>query len=183
MGLSRKKIAVLLGIAVTAILAFGYVKLRDFGRELQRAWMPVTDMSRYQELLAVARSQGLASHFPDGNPATATAFHYTPHFLQGPLVLQLKCRIPPDEIDAAMEVISTLEMQSENAKRHVDPNAPRPHDYTVDTEFADVLSESYDVHMLYAEDHSDNSSWNHGAYEGVAIDSHEGVMLYFLAAW
>ncbi|HUG68042.1 MAG TPA: hypothetical protein VMM76_09830 [Pirellulaceae bacterium] len=151
---------------------------------MQRGWTPITDISRYEELLARVRALGLANHFPDVAPGNAIDFNYTPHFLQGPMILQLRCQIPENELDAVMNLVATHKAEAQNADRHVDPTAPRPYDYTADTGNVRALDSSFDMHMLYAEAHGQDAfSWNHGSYEGIAIDRANRVMLYFASAW
>jgi hypothetical protein len=85
---------------IAGLLIFGFWKGAQFVREFERATSPVKDISKYRDLLAKVREIGLARHFPDSPPLAAVGFNYTPHLLQGPLVFQLKCRIPENEINA-----------------------------------------------------------------------------------
>lgn len=151
---------------------------------------PVFDQTRYEELLKNVRGQGYGMHFPDTRPENTIGFCYVPHFLQGPLVLQLRLAASQEIITQIEESVPKKTVVVDSLGKSIDSNhAPGPYvfwdkkskknrPYEIPRSF-----EFWSHRGVARSTYEEKPSWNHGDIEGVAIDRVNGEVLYYTESW
>src|SRR4051812_47304101 len=108
----RKRILVLISLALMLVAGIGYVALR----RMPSPFFPseTKDVRDYGTKLKQWAASGLAAHFPTAVPSHATSVRFCefPGFLQGGAYIQLRMQLPADEI-------KLIETQLKQAAAHV----------------------------------------------------------------
>jgi hypothetical protein len=189
----RTLILVVVLISIPLIVASGFLHfIRAFGEGWHKAIDPVTDSGGYTELLQRARDQvpELVDHFPDSIPEQAknVRFYYRPHFLQGPLVLQLRVTLPAAEvatIESQYAPLATHSFQGGDDNIHMNlPNGTATtFDFTSSPQAASFPA-SFTLYVLESEARGDGvNRWNHGSTCGLAIDKSQSEVVYWCESW
>jgi hypothetical protein len=177
----------LLGLAVAALLNWG---LAAFEAETR----PVYSVPRYEAVLEGLEypSNRLVAHFPAHVPANATrvTFYYLPRYWQGPLILQLRCRLPPSEVDPVWQRYRATACQVHDSAGDIiegrDCGAPLPTArFRNDDNSGDApLPQGFLVLVLDADPCStDPVDRNHGYSYGVAVSTGSQEVIYWAEYW
>lgn len=139
----------------------------------------ITDVSVYPKVLERYRPTGMVDHFPDAIPPEATDVRMAEFagYLQGPPHLELRMKLPEDELAA-------IESQAAAAAAHVLPGGTHmetdeglvsgPWFWTSDDEHK-RLPAHYTVYVLHTR--YTDSSWF--SLSGVAVSTQAGEVIYW----
>jgi hypothetical protein len=149
---------------------------------------PLTDISRYQEALNYGSH---TKHFPEEIPVDATdvIFYYSPCFLQGGSLIQLRMKLLPKRIEeiqtlfrknAKLKYIPGCENNS--LKYETSPQGTIiPHEYCFYT--GDTLKydfpENYEILVLEDERCAPKYKYSRGVWYGIAIDISTSEVVYW----
>lgn len=140
----------------------------------------ITDLSQYSEIRN-GHNQGLIKHFPEQIPKSAAkvSFFYSPPFLQKGLVIQLRLKLPINEIRRLQIEYDELISRKGNRKTYLTSSYPLGV-YTKDKPEGEMLPQGYKIVVLEAET---KNQGNHGHAYGVAINDSTSEILYWAEAW
>jgi len=150
----------------------------------------VTDVGRYEEILAPCDDSTLLAHFPRPIPPDAedVKFSFFPGFLQGGAHFQLRYRTSTETIDNLHERFSEMATQSfiigdEEGRANLDVRMPSTVFYTSGTDDHD-FPDDYEM-MIFDQLPAEgtNPSWNHGQSHGVAISQQRNEIVYWAEWW
>jgi hypothetical protein len=176
-------VSVGLGI-VTAFLAFLFAAVVDFAASVWiSAVAPIEDVARYPEVRAQFGDSELVRHFPAAIPpeATEAQFAYIPGFLQGATVIQLRLRLPPEEV---ADLLAHYRPVAKSRSPNQLAGSPPTHFYTSGS--ADhSWPATYEILVLDAQPQGTppGSEWNHGYGYGIAVDSERSEVVYWAEEW
>ena len=180
-------------VAVGGVAVLVYV-----GHQMEQATKTVTDVDRYSEFVG-SSDNPLRAHFPKTVPDSAknVKLHFTPGFLQGGTIFQLRMQLPPDEIALLVE-----QFQPQAKRQYVsggDNNSPKQEtspdgmpvtfDYQFHTgdhppeERAKNFPDDYDIYVLEDTRGAPEYDWNHPEYYGVAINESMSEVVYWMEDW
>jgi hypothetical protein len=155
-----------------------------------------TDVGEYRAILRQWSASGLVHQFPASIPAQArnVRFSASPGFLQGGAHVQLRLRLPADEIrdietqlrpmaKAVLSGSTTLEQFDKELKDHPDhPSLPPTVFYTSETTRS--FPAHYRLYVLQARNGGGKGfAWNHGDTAGTAVSSTAGEVVYWAERW
>jgi hypothetical protein len=155
-----------------------------------------TDVGEYRAILRQWSASGLVHQFPPSIPAQArnVRFSASPGFLQGGAHIQLRLRLPADEVreietrlrPVAKLVLAgstTIEQFDKELKDHPDrPSLPPTVFYTSQTTRS--FPAHYKLYVLQARNGgSKGFEWNHGDTAGTAVSSTAGEVVYWAESW
>jgi hypothetical protein len=150
----------------------------------------VTDVAQYSETLAQLGDYVPSRHFPQTIPpdATEVRFYFLPSFLQGGTIMQLRLKLPVDQIDELYSqfgnaAIHTFVGGDTNIHANLPDGVPTTFFYTSDSD-QPSFPVTYEIIVLGAEPYGKpDLIWNHGISYGVAIDKSSSVIVYWLEDW
>jgi hypothetical protein len=137
----------------------------------------VTDLARYQTILARYGNNDLLAHFPIRIPPDAIAvdFYFAPRVFQGAEVLELQLTMSAEAFES---VRSTLAPQAESAY-----SGPYPC-FRVEAADECALPDQFELIVLRGQALGDaDFSWNHGSSSGVALDPLGNRVVYWYTTW
>lgn len=142
---------------------------------------PIFDVNQYE---AIVQSYGpkLTPHFPPHIPSDATGvkFYYEPAFLQGGSYLQLRCRLPADEIAALLEQYLPIAKEVRSSNEMAVNN-----DIPLTSFYGEMqLAGDFRILILGGEPYKTNPvDWNHGYTYGLAISTQRQEVIYYADYW
>jgi hypothetical protein len=177
-------------VAIAGVLF--YLAARDFDEGLK----PVSDISRYRELLSTFETDALmVKHFPPEIPSDAqnTRLYFVPGFLQGGTIFQLRMQLPPKKIEniqAQFRKTAKLkyipDSNNNSLKAETSPQGVLiNHEYIFHTgELSDQpFPKNYEILVLEDTSGAPKYEWKHSTAYGVAIDSSMSEVVYWAEAW
>jgi hypothetical protein len=191
----RKILATIFQVVLpVSILAMGGC-LYLLNREFDEALKPVTDAAQYEKILAKFEDSLTVKHFPLGIPGDAknVRLYYLPGFLQGATMLELRMKLPPEQIKIIEAKFLT------QAKRKYIPgsknNSPKEEnsptgmkvEYIYKSHIGSLNGENFpsNYKLLVLEDTrgAPKYNWKHSTVYGVAIDPSTPEVIYWLEQW
>ncbi len=174
------------GVLVTVLLCIGCVALY-LVRAGQQLPGQVTDVERYEEILADFQGSPLVEHFPERIPPEAREIRldYLPRLMQGGGHLQLKMELPGEEVEALVAGFrgqAKYRFEGGDWNEHVNMagGVPTTFYYTSGKE-EEEFPPTYEVLVLGVG--AAGYEWNHGYSYGVAIDEGASVVVYWVEYW
>ncbi|MBF2063880.1 MAG: hypothetical protein IGS39_05550 [Calothrix sp. C42_A2020_038] len=152
----------------------------------------VKDTGRYQEVRSrLWLNKAQINHFPTEIPTDATEirFVYSPGYMQGGNVLQLRMKQPQTRIDyliAKYRQAAKYKFRGGNTNEHIEkPNGvPTTFFHTSDDATDNTFPFDYEILVLGASDRgSKDFKWNHGDSYGVAINRRTSEIVYWAEEW
>ena len=142
---------------------------------------PILDVNQYETILK-SYDPKLTRHFPPHVPGSAmqVQFYYLPAFLQGGSYLQLRCKLPSEEINALLDRYRPI------AKQIGSNNEIAASDGIPLTSFhgEPQLPEDFQILILGGEPYKTNpADWNHGYTYGLAISTQRQEVIYYADYW
>ena len=177
-GLLRFGVALL----IVAGLFYGIVYF-TFGRAMREATEPVTDFSRYAEILDRETKNGgvstLLRHLPDSRVIEAASekrLFCRPKFLQGGGCFHLKLKLPPAIFSAELDRVHFLKVETAPA------DIPWASDYFRGANHP-PLTDNHEVWSIIAQPKTSEPWRNHGEDAGIAINRSTGEIIYWSEWW
>ena len=162
---------------------------------LIHATAEVTNVEKYAEILDTYwdSRRDLVGHFPRPIPTDARTvrFSFRPAFMQAGAHVQLRCSLPPEQIDEQYTDFASKKTKSffgGNASDHmgVREGMPTSSFYTGDTKDT-RFPPDYEImildEVLKEKDRSADFYWNHGRCHGVAISRERHEIVYWAEFW
>ncbi|BAZ14533.1 hypothetical protein NIES4071_63770 [Calothrix sp. NIES-4071] len=152
----------------------------------------VKDTGRYQEVRSkLWLNQAQIKHFPTQIPVDATGvrFVYSPGYMQGGNVLQLRMKQPQSKIATLAtqyRQAAKYKFRGGNTNEHINkPNGvPTTFFHTSDDTTDNTFPFEYEILVLGADDKGRKDfQWNHGDSYGVAINPQASEIIYWAEAW
>ncbi len=197
----RARNALVIALCATLLSVGGAiiaVRMISTGLEPKEA----TDPGEYGAVLKEWSTSNLVSQFPRTIPPQARNVRLSafPGFLQGGAHIQLRMRLPADEI---REIEARLR---QSTKYPYTGSGPETAFYTADPGRSHKFSERYKLYVLQADEHLGTTGeswdhgrfsgdriklspgkqerfWNHGDSSGVAVASDAGEVVYWAESW
>jgi hypothetical protein len=192
----RKILATIVQVVLPiSILAIGGGYFYLFKQGIDEELKPVTDSSQYEKILAKFEDSLTVKHFPLRVPADAknVRLYYLPGFLQGATMLELRMKLPPEQI----KIVEAKFLKQ--AKRKYIPgsknNSPKEEnsptgikvEYIYKSHIGSLNGEIFPINykLLVLEDTrgAPKYNWNHSTVYGVAIDPSTSEVVYWLEQW
>jgi len=155
----------------------------------------VTNVDKYAGILDTYwdSRRDLVGHFPRPIPANARTvrFSFRPAFLQGGAHVQLRCSLPPEQIEEQYAYFASKRTKSffgGNASDHMNMREGMPTSsfYTGDTR-DNRFPPDYEImifdEVLKEENRSAGFYWNHARCHGVAISRERHEIVYWAEFW
>ncbi len=168
------------GVVLT-ILAICFVFV---GNSFMASMMPMRDVNQYEAIVheAIVHGYGheLTEHFPPHIPSNAreVKFYYEPGFLQGGSLLQLRCKLPADEIATLRDRYLPL------AKRVYSGSAIPITSFYNEKQIPGDLPQDFQILILGGKPYKTNPvDWNHGYTYGLAISTQRQEVIYYADEW
>ncbi|MEM1251366.1 MAG: hypothetical protein AAGI69_02950 [Cyanobacteria bacterium P01_H01_bin.21] len=193
------KFVLIIALCVGGVTAVGGVALVFyFGYQMEQATKTVTDVDRYSEFVG-SSDDPLTSHFPKIIPDNAknVKLHFTPGFLQGGTIFQLRMQLPPEEIASL-----ATQFQPQAKRQYVsgsNNNSPKQEtspdgmtvtfDYRFHTgdhspdEVSKRFPDNYDLYVLEDTRGAPEYDWNHPEYYGMPINKVTSEVVYWMEDW
>lgn len=155
----------------------------------------VTDIARYHEVRHQFDSSSVIKHFPDDIPIDATDVHlyYSPGFLQGGTIFQLKMKLPPEKIKSFSSQYRPLaKRRYKQGNKNNSPTEYKCSDNMVITynypchtcgKKIAFFPPTYEILVLGDTRGGPECRWNHAEHYGVAIDSSASEIVYWFEEW
>jgi hypothetical protein len=164
-------------------------------REFDEALKPVTDTAQYEKILAKFENSLTVKHFPLRISADAknVRLYYLPGFLQGATMLELRMKLPPEQIK-----IIEAEFLKQAKRRYIpgaknnsskEENSPTGMkvEYIYKSHIGSLNGENFpsNYKLLVLEDtrSAPKYNWKHSTVYGVAIDPSNSEVVYWLEQW
>jgi hypothetical protein len=151
----------------------------------------VTYSLRSYEHAISSFSSRLVRHFPEQCPESKSdpLFAYFPGMLQGGAFIQLRVKLPANELNSLieeMEVTSKHRFQGGGFFTHFNAdqknNVPTAGYHTSRSDRKEYnFPKHFTLYVLHADDHGDG--WNHGQTCGVAISTETSEAIYWAEDW
>ena len=193
------KFILIVALCLAGVTAVGGVALVFyFGHQIEQSTKTVTDVDRYPEFVG-SSDDPLRAHFPKAIPGNAknVKLHFTPGFLQGGTIFQLRMQLPPEEIAALVD-----KFQAQAKRQYVlggnnnslqQETSPDGMTVTFDYQFytgdhspdgvAKRFPDDYDLYVLEDTRGAPEYDWNHPEYYGVAINEATSEVVYWMEDW
>jgi hypothetical protein len=150
----------------------------------------ITDASRYSEIMTSIGDYPPIEHFPRQIPthASLTRFYFHPRVFQGSGVLQLRVRLPNEDINELRQhyverAKLTLEAKAVNDGIISEGEVPTTSFFTGDTEHGS-FPDTYEIFVIDAMPLWEGDLvWNHGVSYGVAISDVLSEIVYWYEEW
>jgi hypothetical protein len=155
----------------------------------------VTNVRKYEEILDTrwdSRSE-LVNHFPRPIPADAKTvrFSFRPGFMQRGTYIQLRCSLPPEQIEERYAYFARKRTRSffgGDMRDHINMKDGMPTTFFYTGEGKDRrFPTDYEIMVLdevpKEEDHPGGISWRHARCHGVAISRERHEIVYWAEAW
>lgn len=179
-----------LGVSIAVVLS-GFVATCNIGAFLwSEATTPVTDPVCYESALERYNypETEWIGHFPARIPVNATNVHFyhLQAFLQGGMILQLRCVLPSEEIESLLtESVDKAKQVRETDGGYLGSSGPDdlriPRLCAGEKDYVH-WPKGYKIIVYNAEDRS-GGSWNHGFSYGVAISMARNEVIYWAEDW
>jgi hypothetical protein len=150
----------------------------------------ITDPGEYSKIMEEAEDNSYLNHFPSDIPASAeyVRFHFHPSVFQGGTALQLRVRLPSDEVE---EIRSSFNNEAESIFRAQISEEEAaslesvriPYFYTTDdgvTEWPDGFE-----HLVFGTVFTGSEDFpsNHGLTYGISISVDDSEVVYWYEDW
>lgn len=189
--MDRRRRSILVGLLGVVLVAGGVFVVLRLLAALVLPPSVTTDVGEYRGVLKQWSASGLVGHFPPAVPPQASGVRFSsfPGFLQGGGHIQLRVRLPIDEV-------RRIEARLRQAASHAYAGGGKYDHYDGDQETvlpttsfhtADDPAERhafpghYTLYVLHAEDHG--GEWNHGETRGTAVSSVANEVVYWAESW
>lgn len=164
-------IAIVLGLAIAAVMMIGW----QFERSLEGS----TKVSDYPRLLKDWSQTGLVDHFPRTIPTQATnvSMAELPGFMQGSGYLQLRMKLPPQEVEAIAartKVAAVRSCPSQCSRFIEDPEFWSIPDLAAGTKLERGFPPDFVVYALETD-----GDWNHPTGKGIAVSVARSEVVYW----
>jgi hypothetical protein len=187
---NRRWLIINVGVIITLFISMFIFFMNAIALVFITGMTPITDISRYNEILEQMGDSDLTRHFPMSIPESAEAvkFEYIPKILQGGEHFQLRMRLPHSEINNLQEEYSSqakFKFIGGNTNDHENSPGGVPTTFfytsgTGDQSFPD----DYEIFVLNAEPLATfDPKWNHGFSYGVAISQEKSEIVYWSEYW
>lgn len=155
----------------------------------------VTNVRKYDEILDTRWNSypDLVSHFPRPIPVDARVirFSFRPAFMQGGAHVQLRCSLPPEQIEERYTYFARKKTRSffggdTTDHMNMKDGMPTTSFYTADTKDRS-FPDDYEI-MIFDQVVTEESRpagiyWNHGRCHGVAISKQRNEIVYWAEFW
>jgi hypothetical protein len=182
---------ILMSVAGVGLVGGSFFINRHFS-ENNESKLIVKDTSQYKKVLnQVWLNKTEIKHFPQEIPgdATNTKFIYSPGYLNGGNILQLRIKQPLAKIkklQSQYQAVAKHKYQGGSTNDHVNlPNGvPTTFFYTSEEDSSQDFRSTSEILVLGVEDRGrEGFKWNHGNSYGVAIDDSVSEIVYWAESW
>jgi hypothetical protein len=188
--MKRRHSVILLFTKATALVALGcavlYLLIRLFGPPDE-----TRDAGDYAHRLNRWSASGLVGHFPKAIPADAQLVRFVefPGFLQGGGYIQLRLRLPAEQVQAIHNSVRGATTRAyvgggffDHYNNDQDSNWPTTEFRTADSPpLTHAFPDHYTLYVLSAKDLG--GAWNHGQTSGVAVSETANEVVYWADRW
>ena len=171
-----------LALLIVAGLFYGIVYF-TFGRSLRKATEPVTDFSRYAEIVERETRNGgisrLLQHLPESRIIEAASdkrLFYRPKFLQGGGCFHLKLQLPPAIFATELDRLRSMKVETAPA------DTTWASDYFSSSSHS-ALTDNHEVWSIIPQPKTTAPWRNHGEDAGIAIARSTGEIIYWSEWW
>ena len=183
--ISSKKVRgiwIMVCCAIVLVLGGGYWGLCHIWA---RGWsVETTDVKKYGEVLKEWADSGLGGHFPRDVPTQAVAVHFAaaPKVLQSCAYVQLRVRLPAEEIRQIEAQFKKEAIEAQFTDLELGTYVSPPMFCTADDPKARVeFPRHFTLYVLQATDLG--GKWNHGKTRGVAVSTSTNEIVYWAEYW
>jgi len=170
-----------LAVVWTVGVAVCFIRLWSLG-------IVITNPARYEELRGMVQP---SSHFPERIPGHArrVRFSYYPGPLQSASHLQLRMKLPPEEIEAVVDRARQQGVMEYHGGGQAPDGRPTTAFFTSDSAQGIASPDqipfppSYLILQFGEPRRWEPGTWNHGAIGGIAVDEDAREVVYWAQSW